>query len=61
METLLTKITPRLIREMDKIIREGWFANRSELIRAAIREKIRKMKSEHTETALREDVEWGLH
>lgn len=61
MEAIPAKITPKLICEMDDIIKEGWYANRSELIRDAIREMIRKMKAERLEQAIKEDVNWGLY
>ncbi|HLC86053.1 MAG TPA: ribbon-helix-helix domain-containing protein [Candidatus Nanoarchaeia archaeon] len=61
METVLAKVTPKLVTDMDEIIQEGWYANRSELIREAIREKIKKIKSERMEAAIKEDVKWGLY
>ena len=61
MEAVPAKITPRLIHEMDDIIKEGWYANRSELIRDAVREIVQKMKAERLEKAIKEDVSWGLH
>jgi Arc/MetJ-type ribon-helix-helix transcriptional regulator len=61
MEAIPTKITPRLIDEIDEIIHEGWYANRSELIRDAIREMIKRMKADRLEIAIKEDVKWGLH
>lgn len=61
MEAVPAKITPKLILEMDEIIQEGWYANRSELIRDAIREKIKKIKAERMEAAIKEDVKWGLY
>lgn len=61
MQAIPAKITPRLLGEMDEIIKEGWYANRSELIRDAVREIIRKTKTERFEAALKEDVQWGLH
>lgn len=61
MEAIPTKLTPRLVQEMDEVIHEGWFANRSELIRDAIREMIRRMKAERLEAAIKDDVKWGLH
>lgn len=60
METIPAKLTERLIKESDEIIKEGWYANRSELIRDAIRELIRKVKAQRLETAIKEDVLWGL-
>ena len=61
METIPAKITPRLSEEMDDIIRQGWYANRSEFIRDAIRDKIKETKLQMLEAAIKEDVEWGLH
>ena len=60
MDTIPAKLTHRLIDEMDQLISEGWYANRSELIRNAVRETIRRARSERIEAAIKEDVEWGL-
>ncbi len=61
METIPAKITKRLAEEMDGIIEEGWYANRSEFIRDAIRDKLRASKVALLEAAIKEDVAWGLH
>lgn len=61
MEAIPAKITPKLIQEMDMIIEEGWYANRSELIRDAVREIVHKLKAERLEAAIKADVQWGLH
>ena len=61
METIPAKITKRLVVEMDKLIEDGWYANRSEFIRDAIRGTIKKNKIERLEEAIKEDVDWGLH
>jgi Arc/MetJ-type ribon-helix-helix transcriptional regulator len=61
MEAIPAKITPRLLNEMDELIQEGWYANRSELIRNAIRDMIKKLKAERLEAAIKDDVRWGLH
>jgi Arc/MetJ-type ribon-helix-helix transcriptional regulator len=60
MDTVPAKLTPRLVEEMDELVREGWYANRSELIRDAVREAIRRARSQRLERAIKEDVEWGL-
>ena len=60
MKTIPAKITERLELEMEEIISEGWYANKSEFIRSAIREMIRKTKTESLENAIKEDIEWGL-
>ena len=61
MEAVPAKLTKRLVDEIDSVVEEGWYANRSELIRAAVREILRKVHVERLESALKEDVEWGLH
>lgn len=60
MDAIPAKLTPKLIEEMDELIREGWYANRSELIRDAVREAIRRARSQRIESAIKEDVRWGL-
>lgn len=60
METVPAKITDKLLTELDRIVEEGWYANRSEAIRGAVRELVEKMKIERLETAIKEDIEWGL-
>ncbi len=61
MEAIPAKVTPKLLFEIDEIIKEGWYANRSELIRDAIRDMIRKVKAQRLETAIKEDVHWGIY
>ncbi|MCD6247674.1 MAG: hypothetical protein J7J87_04585 [Candidatus Diapherotrites archaeon] len=60
MRTIPAKITERLEEEMEEIIKEGWYANKSEFIRDAIRQMIRKLNAEKLEKAIKEDIEWGL-
>ncbi|PIN72053.1 CopG family transcriptional regulator [Candidatus Woesearchaeota archaeon CG08_land_8_20_14_0_20_47_9] len=50
-----------MVCEAEALIEEGWYANKSELIRDAVRELIRKLKAERLESAIKEDVLWGLH
>ncbi len=61
MEAIPAKLTSKIIEAMDDIVQEGWYANRSELIRDAVREKIRRLKAERLEMAIKEDVKWGLY
>ena len=60
METVPAKITDKLLLELDRIVEEGWYANRSEAIRDAVRELVEKMKIERLDTAIKKDIEWGL-
>jgi len=61
MEVVPTKLTKKIEEEMDSIVKEGWYSNRSEFIRDAIRAMIRKIKAERMEAAIKEDVIWGLY
>ena len=61
METVPAKITKKLEEEMDTYILGGWYANRSEMIRDALRRLIERMRLEKLEAAMKEDVDWGLH
>jgi len=61
METIPAKVTPKLVNEIDELVKEGWYANRSEVIRDAIRDLVKKLKVEKLEAAIKEDVKWGLH
>ncbi len=61
LETIAAKITSKLVAEMDGLIKEGWYANRSEVIRDAVRNLIERKKLAKLETAVEEDVEWGLY
>lgn len=61
METVPAKLTKRIVKEMEELIKQGWYANKSELIRDAIRELIKKQKVTQLESAIKEDIEWGLY
>lgn len=61
MRTVPAKLTERLVLEAEELIKEGWYANKSELIRDAVRNLIEKTKMQKLEKAIKEDVEWGLH
>jgi Arc/MetJ-type ribon-helix-helix transcriptional regulator len=61
METVPTKLTKKLVSEMDALIHEGWYANKSELMRDAIRDLVKKLKTDRLEAAMKEDIRWGLY
>lgn len=61
METVPAKLTGKLVVEMEDVIEQGWYANKSELIRDAIRELVKKLKIERLENAIKEDINWGLY
>ena len=61
MLTIPAKMTERLVMEAEELIKEGWYANKSELIRDAVRNLIDRKKLEKLEKAIKEDVQWGLY
>ncbi len=61
METVPSRLTKRLLLELDILIKQGWYSNRSEAVRDAVRNLIEKKRVERLEAAVREDVRWGLH
>ena len=61
METVPAKLTRRIVVEMEELIKQGWYANKSELIRDAIRELVKKQKIAQLESAIKEDINWGLY
>lgn len=61
METIPAKLTSKLVLEIDALIKEGWYANRSEAIRDAVRNLVERKKLVRLESAIEEDIEWGLY
>lgn len=61
MQTIPAKVTKRLVIELDELVKQGWYASRSEAIRDAIRELVKKMKLDRLEQAIQEDTRWGLY
>jgi Arc/MetJ-type ribon-helix-helix transcriptional regulator len=60
MKTLETKISDRLDRAIDALVKQGWFESRDEVVREAIRRFLDSHRPELMEKFVREDVEWGL-
>ena len=61
LETVTAKLTPRLASEIDALVEEGWYANRSEAIRDAVRNLVENKNLARLEKAVNEDIEWALH
>jgi putative addiction module CopG family antidote len=61
MKTVPAKLTPKLINELDELVKQGWYPNRSEAVRDAVRELVEKMRIENLEEAIKKDIEWGLY
>ena len=61
LQTIPAKLTSKLVAELDGLINEGWYANRSEAIRDAVRNMVERKKLVRLEAAIEEDIKWGLH
>ncbi|MCK4734921.1 MAG: ribbon-helix-helix protein, CopG family [Methanophagales archaeon] len=61
MEIIQAKLTPKLLEEVEKLIKEGLYADRDEAIRDAIRRLIREIRYSVEEENLLKDAEWGLY
>ena len=61
MDTVTAKLPHKLLLEIDKLIDDGWYANRSEAIRDGIREIIDKRKHLAMKKAVEEDIEWAIN
>jgi len=61
LESVPAKITKRLLGELDRMVAEGWYASRSEAIRDAVRQLAERRRLDRLESAIEEDIEWGLH
>ncbi len=60
MQTVTAKLTDRLATELDQLVANGWFANRSDAIRAAVRDMVDQRRLQRLEKAIEEDIAWGL-
>ena len=61
LENIEAKLTPKLLEEVEKMIKEGLYADRDEAIRDAIRRLIREIRYSVEEENLLKDAEWGLY
>ena len=60
METIQVELPPRLAKELDAIVKAGWFNSRSEVILAALREYVQRQSFELAEHFQLEDIDWVL-
>jgi metal-responsive CopG/Arc/MetJ family transcriptional regulator len=62
METVTTeaKLTPKLLEELENIVKESWYTDRSEAIRDAVRKLIVERRLSKEERNIVKDVLWGL-
>ncbi len=59
METVTAKLPGRLASELDLLVKQGWFANRSDAVRAAVRDMVDQRRLQRLEQAVDEDIAWA--
>ena len=59
--TIQTHLPDQLMRQMERLVKEGWFADLDTLITDALRRFLDSHRPELMEHFIQEDVEWGLH
>ena len=60
MKTISVELPERITEEIDVLIDNGWFANETELVRAALWEFVRRNRFELAEQFQRADIAWAL-
>lgn len=60
MKALSIELPDKIAIELDQLVADGWFANKSEVIRLALLEFVRRHHLALIEQFQREDIEWAL-
>lgn len=60
MKTIEIQLPERLTAELNELVKDGWFADESELVQAALWEFVRRNRFALTEQFQREDITWAL-
>lgn len=60
METVTAELTDRLVMALDGLVEQGWYAERSEALRDAVRQLVERKQLARVEQAVDEDIHWGL-
>ncbi len=60
MQTVTAELTDRLVMALDGLVEQGWYADRSEALRDAVRQLVQRKQLVRVEQAVDEDIRWGL-
>lgn len=60
MKTLALEVPDRLAKELENLVRAGWFASEEEAIRLALAEFLQRNKLRLQEEHQLEDIRWAL-
>lgn len=58
-KTVQVQLPDRLVEELERVVRDGWFVDEEEAIRQALREFLHSDRWHITEKFLLEDIEWA--
>ncbi len=61
MKTIRAKIPDQIYRQMEILVKQGWFRSQEDVIDQALRRFLAAQRPELLEKILRDDVQWGLH
>ncbi len=61
MKTIHARIPEQLYRQMDALVKQGWFRSKEDVIDQALRRFLESHRPELIEKYIQEDVDWGLH
>ena len=60
MKSIQVELPEKLARELDEMVKEGWFKSGEEAVRAALLEFVRRHHLELMERFQREDIGWAI-
>lgn len=60
MKTISVELPERITQEIDALVENGWFADETELVRAALWEFVRRNRFALAEQFQRADIDWAL-
>jgi len=60
MKTMRIRIPEKLYRQMDALVKQGWFSDQQAVVELALRKFLYSHRPEVIEQFLHEDVQWGL-
>jgi len=60
MKAITVEVPDKAAAEIDHYVRAGWFASEAEVVRAAIRDFVRRNRVELLDRFMREDIAWAL-
>jgi len=61
MKTIRAKIPDQIYRQMEILVKQGWFRSPEDVIDQALRRFLAAHRPELLEKTIRDDVQWGLH